>query len=288
LSAGYIGRFAPSPTGPLHFGSLVAATASYVDARAQNGRWLVRMEDLDTPRVEPGAADHILQTLDQFGFEWDGPVLFQSTRTNAYRTALDQLREEGFAYPCGCSRKDAGERYAGTCRSGLAPGKGPRAWRVRVPCEPVMFEDRVQGRQCQNVEEYCGDIVVLRADGLFAYQLAVVVDDRDQGITDVVRGADLLDSTARQIHLQRMLGARRPRYLHTPVVMNAQGQKLSKQTKAPAVDAAGAVASIFDALRFLRQDLPPASDFTSKADVWRWAIANWDPSKLRLEVEAQR
>jgi glutamyl-Q tRNA(Asp) synthetase len=237
------------------------------------------MEDVDTPRVQPGAADHILKTLEEFGFEWDGDVMYQSTRTDAYTEGLEDLRKRGLAYPCGCSRKDTGERYPGTCREGLGPGRTARAWRVRVNTDVIEFEDRAQGPQRQNVEEYCGDIVVLRADGLFAYQLAVVVDDRDQGITDIVRGADLLDSTARQIHLQRLLNAPTPRYLHTPIAVNAKGQKLSKQTRAPAIDPSQAVPLILESLRFLKQNPPP--DIGDKADAWRWAIENWQPSELR-------
>jgi glutamyl-Q tRNA(Asp) synthetase len=280
LPGGYIGRFAPSPTGPLHFGSLVAATASYLDARANQGQWLVRMEDVDTPRVRPGAADDILRTLDRFGFEWDGELMYQSTRTEAYRTALDDLRTAGHAYLCGCSRKDIGDRYPGTCRNGLKPGRTPRAWRVRVSSNPIEFVDRTQGPQRQNVEEYSGDIVVLRADGLFAYQLAVVVDDRDQGVTDIVRGADLLDSTARQIHLQRLLNAPTPRYLHTPIAVNAKGQKLSKQTRAPAIDPAQALPQTAGALRFLGQKPPSLSDIDTTTDLWRWAIENWRPEAI--------
>lgn len=286
MPGAYIGRFAPSPTGPLHFGSLVAAVASYVDARAHGGQWLVRIEDVDTPRVQPGAADHILRTLEQFGFAWDGEVLFQSTRTEAYRSALDQLERAGAAYPCTCSRKETGERYPGTCRNGLAPGRAPRAWRVRVHSDAIEFDDRRLGRQPQNVEEYCGDVIVLRADGLFSYQLAVVVDDRDQGVTDIVRGSDLLDSTARQIHLQRLLGAPVPRYLHTLVASNAEGQKLSKQTQAPAIDPRHPVPLLTQALQFLKQNPPP--DLGDTADVWRWALANWRPANLRSEVETQR
>jgi glutamyl-Q tRNA(Asp) synthetase len=258
----------------------VAATASFVDARAHGGQWLLRMEDVDLPRVQPGAADHILFTLEQFGFAWDGPVVFQSARTAAYQAALDALRSAGFAYPCGCSRKEAGERYPGTCREGLAPGRSARAWRIRVSGEPVCFEDRVQGAQCQNVDEYCGDVVGLRADGLFAYQLAVVVDDWEQGVTDVVRGADLLDSTARQIHLQRLLGAPTPAYLHTPVAVNADGQKLSKQTLAPAIQPSEAVPLITEALRFLGQQAPREIDTIT--DLWKWAIEHWRTDTIPL------
>jgi glutamyl-Q tRNA(Asp) synthetase len=219
-----IGRFAPSPTGPLHFGSLVAAVASYVDARSKGGKWLVRMEDIDTPRVVPGADADILRTLEGFGFDWDGPVLYQSARTGAYRAALDQLRRNGFVYPCSCSRTTTAPC---TCTSGSR-------WRVR-------FEG--------------DDFTVLRADGIFAYQLAVVVDDAYQSVTDVVRGADLLDSTPRQIHLQKLLGLPTPRYRHVPVVVNDKGEKLSKQTLAPPLDPSNPAAQLEAALRFL--ELPP-------------------------------
>ena len=217
-----IGRFAPTPSGPLHFGSLVAAVASYLDARAAGGRWLVRMEDIDTPRVVPGAADEILWTLERFGFEWDGPVLYQSTRIEAYREALEELKRGGFVYPCSCSRTTSARCV---CTS------GPR-WRVRFPGD---------------------DFTVLRADGIFAYQLAVVVDDAFQGVTDVVRGADLLDSTPRQMHLQKLLGLPTPRYVHVPLVTNEKGEKLSKQTLAPALDVEDAPAALVRALRFLGQ-----------------------------------
>jgi glutamyl-Q tRNA(Asp) synthetase len=257
----------------LHFGSLVAATASYLDARAHGGKWLVRMEDVDVPRVQPGAALHILQTLEKFGFEWDGEVVYQSARTAAYREVSAMLCAAGHVYPCGCNRKDTGERYRGTCRAGLS-GKSPRSWRVRTSHEPITFIDRMQGLQMQNVEDYCGDFVILRADGLFAYQLAVVVDDREQGVTDIVRGADLLDSTARQIHLQRLLGWPTPRYMHTPVALNAAGQKLSKQTRAPAVNPAQAEETLGKVLAFLGQEPTFGS---SLADIWRRAIENWRP-----------
>jgi len=201
----YVGRFAPSPTGPLHFGSLVAAVASYTEARERGGKWLVRMEDLDTPRCVPGADADILRTLEKFGFEWDGPVLYQSTRMEAYRAALEQLKRGGHVFPCSCTRSTEGPCQ---CIAG-------DRWRVRFPGD---------------------DFTVLRADGIFAYQLAVVVDDAFQGVTDVVRGADLEDSRPRQMHLQRLLGLPTPRYRHVPVVVNERGEKLSKQTLAPALD----------------------------------------------------
>lgn len=278
----YVGRFAPSPTGPLHFGSLVAALASWLDARAAGGRWILRMEDLDKPREQPGAADAILRQLEALGLSWDGPVLVQSRREARYREALDRLARSGLTYPCACSRReiadsalgiDGAHIYPGTCRTGLPPGRPARAMRLRTSGEPIRFVDRVQGECRQNVEHEVGDFVVMRADGLFAYQLAVVVDDADQGITDVVRGADLLDSTARQILLQRDLGYATPRYAHVPVAVNAAGEKLSKQTGAAAIDAAQGARALARALVFLGH--PPPIDLPSR-DLLSWARAHWD------------
>lgn len=241
----YVGRFAPSPTGPLHFGSLVAALASYVDAKANDGRWLVRMEDLDGPRCVPGADTDILRTLEAFGFEWDGPVLYQSTRTEAYRAEFERLRRDGFVYPCSCSRRETGGGdYPGTCRSGVRDPARPVAWRVRA-------------------EEH-GDFVVLRSDGFFAYQLAVVVDDAAQGVTHVVRGADLLDSTPRQNWLQDRLGYPVPHYRHVRVATNAAGEKLSKQTNAPAIQPEDAPRLLREAWEFL--GLPDAPGEISLGD----------------------
>jgi glutamyl-Q tRNA(Asp) synthetase len=269
-----IGRFAPSPTGPLHMGSLVAALASWLDARAAGGRWLLRMEDLDGARCEPGAAQSILRTLGRLGLTWDGDVAWQSERS--YEVALDKLKSH--AYWCGCSRReiadsslglatDGGQIYPGTCRAGLPPGKTRRALRVRADTDEVRFEDRVQGPQSQVLAREVGDFVVYRADGVVSYQLAVVVDDAEQGITDVVRGADLLDSTARQIHLQRLLGLPTPRYLHVPAVVNAAGEKLSKQTNAPPI--AGSPDELRAALAFLGQ---PASDLDEAVRAWNPAL----------------
>ena len=273
----YIGRFAPSPTGPLHFGSLVAAVASWLDARSQGGRWLLRIEDLDKPREQPGAADDILQTLERLGLCWDGAPVFQSRRGERYAAALARL--QAHCYPCACTRReiadsslglasDGAQIYPGTCRGGIPPGKTPRALRIRVPAVAIEFDDRVQGPQRQALEAEVGDFVLRRADGLVSYQLAVVVDDAEEGVTDVVRGADLLDSTARQIHLQRLLGCRTPRYLHVPVALNAAGEKLSKQTgAAPVADARRAIA---DALRFLGQ----------RSDTLKDATRDWNPAAI--------
>jgi glutamyl-Q tRNA(Asp) synthetase len=250
----YIGRFAPSPSGPLHAGSLVAALASYLDARAHAGAWLLRIEDVDAPRTVPGADRVIMRQLQALGLCWDGEVLWQSDRDAAYRAAFDQLSAQGLVYGCACTRREIidnhaalarphtalldGERpYAGTCRNGLPPGRQPRAWRVRVPPGEETFVDRWLGPQRQDVAHAVGDFVLRRADGMWAYQLAVVVDDAAQGVTDIVRGADLLSSTARQRVLARLLGLPSPRVMHVPLVLDpATGLKLSKQNHAPPLD----------------------------------------------------
>jgi glutamyl-Q tRNA(Asp) synthetase len=276
----YAGRFAPSPTGPLHFGSLVAALASWLDARAANGRWHVRIEDLDRLREQEGATQDILHTLERFGLYWDGPVIFQSRRAALYEEALQALRTQ--TYWCGCSRReiadsslgvaaDGAQIYPGTCRNGLNPGKTPRALRVKTGAEQIAFQDRVQGPQQQVLDVAVGDFVLYRADGQFAYQLAVVVDDAAQSITDIVRGADLLDSTARQLYLQRLLGYSQPRYMHVPVAVNAGGEKLSKQTGAQPIDASKKAAVLAEALRFLGQ--PGTGDLAQ-------AVRNWDPARI--------
>jgi len=281
-----VGRFAPSPSGPLHFGSLVAALGSCLDARATKGQWLLRIEDVDRPRCVPGAADAILQTLDALGFRWDGEPLWQSTRDERYRAMLDRLRRDGLAYPCACTRREVADSqagtaadgaavYPGTCRNGLPPGRPPRAWRVRVPGMPIAFVDRVQGEIVQRLSAEVGDFVLQRADGLFAYQLAVVVDDADAGVTDVVRGADLLASTPRQIWLQQCLGVPVPDYAHLPVATNAAGEKWSKQTQAPAVDATAGAAILVRAWRFLGQPAPADAERWPLAEFWPWAIAHW-------------
>ncbi|MBV9192437.1 MAG: tRNA glutamyl-Q(34) synthetase GluQRS [Betaproteobacteria bacterium] len=268
----YIGRFAPSPTGPLHFGSLVAAVASFLDARTAKGRWLVRIEDLDEPRCVPGAADDILRTLERLGLAWDGEVVYQSKRHSLYGDALRRL--QGRTYWCTCSRREVADSslglatdgahiYPGTCRgAGLQTG---RALRVRTAADEICFDDRVQGKRCQVLQHDVGDFVLHRADGMYTYQLAVVVDDAAQCITDVVRGADLLDSTPRQIHLQRSLGLPTPRYLHVPAAVNAKGEKLSKQTGAHAI--APTWATVRQALDFLGQ---PAADSLEEA------MRHWD------------
>ena len=279
-----IGRFAPSPTGALHFGSVVAAVGSYLSARSQGGQWHVRIEDVDTPRTVPGAADQILKTLENLGLMWDGSPVWQHQRLAHYRAALEQLRAQGLAYACACTRnhlaqaplaQDGARQYPGTCRSGLPDGVPPRAWRFRTNHEPCSFNDIVQGKRQTDLENEVGDFILYRADGLFAYQLAVVVDDADLGVTEVVRGADLLDSTGRQIALQRALGVATPRYAHLPVALNAQGQKLSKQTQAKAVDNLPARQTLFAALAFLGQIPPAELRGGPPAELLTWAQAHW-------------
>jgi glutamyl-Q tRNA(Asp) synthetase len=289
-AARYRGRFAPSPTGPLHFGSLVAALASYCDARSADGEWLLRIEDVDEPRSRPDAEGQILTALERYGFEWDGAIVRQSDRTSLYEDALARLRRAGLAYACACTRREletapigvAGERvYPGTCRRGPPPAHGGRrqhAWRVRVDDEVRVCNDRLQAAQRQELARDVGDFVVKRADGLFAYQLAVVVDDAAQGITDVVRGADLLSSTPRQILLQDLLGLTTPTYLHVPVAINAAGEKLSKQTRAaPLPDTPLPV--LLAAWRFLDQQPPPEPPATA-AEFWAWSRASWKVARL--------
>lgn len=250
MPEGYRGRFAPSPTGPLHFGSLVAAAGSWLDARRHGGKWLVRIEDIDEPRSVPGADTLILKTLESYDLEWDEEVVWQTQRHALYARAIESLGTK--CYPCACSRREAGDNYPGTCRNGIPPGRAARAIRLRVPDEPVHFHDRIFGDRAEQLH----DFVLRRADGLYAYQLAVVVDDADQRITDVVRGADLLDSTARQVYLQQQLGVPTPRYLHLPVAVNAAGEKLSKQTNAPAIPPGGDPQVLFQALQFLGETPP--------------------------------
>ncbi len=282
----YVGRFAPSPTGPLHFGSLVAAVASYLQARARNGRWLVRIEDIDPPREQPGATGQILAGLEAYGFEWDGPVIYQSRSRPEHDAALQALLERRLAYACGCSRKDLvdvprgalGTIYPGTCRAGCdAP---ETAIRLLTNDEPITFHDALQGRQNQRLESASGDFVIRRRDGLIAYQLAVVVDDALEGITEVVRGIDIMGSTARQIWLQRLLGYAEPDYMHFAVITHPDGDKLSKLTGAPGIPLDEPRPLLLAALSALQQDPPEALRAASRQEIWRWAIANWAPNSL--------
>jgi len=285
----YRGRFAPSPTGPLHFGSLVAAVGSFLEARTRGGEWLVRMEDLDPPRVAPGAAEDILHTLAGLGLQDDGQVAYQSARHDAYHCALHRLRKKRRVYPCACSRREIadsavagaeGPVYPGTCRSGVAAGKAARALRLDTRGAAVAFEDAIQGRIHCELEKETGDFVLYRADGTYAYQLAVAVDDAEQGITDVVRGADLLASTPRQIYIQRLLDLPRPRYVHLPVAVNAQGEKLSKQTRAMPVDRARPLPALVAALSFLGQQPPRTLALATVGEFWSWASKSWDLARV--------
>lgn len=277
----YIGRFAPSPTGPLHKGSLVAAVASYLDAKAHRGQWLVRIEDIDEARTVPGSAQSILQALLAFGMKWDGDVVWQSERKALYQAAFEKLGTH--AYACGCTRREIADSrigiasdgaavYPGTCRHGLAPGKVARAYRLQVPDIAISFDDRWVGWVTQHLAKEVGDFVLKRADGFWAYQLAVVVDDADQGVTHVVRGSDLLDSTPRQIYLQRLLGYPTPAYLHVPVMTNAIGEKLSKQTGAQALDLTQPLPELMAAAQFLGLQIGQAATID---DFWRQATAAW-------------
>lgn len=286
----YVGRFAPSPTGPLHFGSLVAAVASYCDARANGGQWLLRMEDLDKPREVQGAADGILRTLEAFGFVWDREVWYQSQRAEFYESALQTLKDKGLVYPCTCSRKEIadsaiasgieGAIYPKTCLNHAMKTNGHAAYRALTLDESIAFLDEIQGEIIQNLARDVGDFILKRADGLFAYQLAVVVDDAAQGVTHNVRGADLLDSTPRQIYLQRLMGYATPHYAHVPVASNAAGEKLSKQTFAKPIDMRSPGHALFDALSFLGQQ-PPAEIKSAKLDeIWPWAMMNWRISNI--------
>jgi glutamyl-Q tRNA(Asp) synthetase len=291
---GYVGRFAPSPTGPLHIGSLVAAVASYLQARQSGGEWLVRIEDLDPPREVAGAATAILRALERFGLFWDREVLYQSTRTSAYRSAIERLLHAGLAYRCSCTRSElrnlghgqsTPERYPGTCRNRQYHSR-ETAIRLRAPDEPVHFEDVLQGGQSYPIESTTGDYVIFRRDGLPSYHLAVVLDDAEQGVTQVIRGVDLLDVTALHIHLQRALALPTPGYGHVPVIVNAAGQKLSKQTGATAIELPRADAIAFALLPYLGLDPPVELRGASPSELWEWAIPRWKPQRLagRLQL----
>lgn len=287
----YIGRFAPSPTGPLHFGSLIAAVASYCDAKANRGKWLVRMEDLDKPREVTGAADTILQQLETFGFAWDEPIIYQSQCTERYEAALQSLKQNKLIYPCTCSRKEIADSathsgiegviYPKTCLAYPPKINKNAAYRVITTEKNLSFTDAIQGNITQNIAKDIGDFILKRADGLFAYQLAVVVDDAAQHITHVVRGADLLASTSRQIYLQQLLNLATLHYAHVPVAVNTTGEKLSKQTLAKPIDAQLAAPLLTDALKFLGQQPPDDLAKQALTNIWAWAIRNWQISKVR-------
>lgn len=282
-----IGRFAPSPTGPLHFGSLLAALASYLDIRAQGGRWLLRIEDLDPPREVPGASDSIIRTLEHFHLHWDGEIRFQSRCLALYQEALNRLLDQGLAYRCQCSRSQLRDRgalhsYDGWCASHPPPASARCAVRARYPGDALDFHDRIQGQRHYPPTPGRGDFVIFRRDGLFAYQLAVVVDDADQGVNQVLRGHDLIDETPRQQVLQRHLGLPTPEYAHIPVLTNAQGQKLSKQNLAPPLDPAPEkrVAQLHRALQLLGQQPPPELLEATPDELLAWGVAHWQLERI--------
>ncbi|MCB1777221.1 MAG: tRNA glutamyl-Q(34) synthetase GluQRS [Candidatus Competibacteraceae bacterium] len=287
------GRFAPSPTGPLHFGSLIAALGSFLEARAQHGQWRVRIEDVDVPRTAPGAADAILRTLESYGLLWDGDVWFQSQRTERYQAALEALSRAGRLYPCTCTRRelagcqrgaDGSPLYPGNCRAGPRQPGRPHAFRLQVGDACLTFQDAVQGERHQRLASAVGDFVLRRADGWFTYQLAVVVDDADQGVTEIIRGADLLDSTPRQLYLQRLLGLPTPRYGHLPIAVDARGDKLSKQTHAPPLDDQNPGPALWQALRFLGQCPPDDLLKAPPAEILDWALTHWRLNRVRAIV----
>ena len=279
--APYVGRFAPSPTGPLHFGSLVAAVASYLQAKAHDGRWLLRIEDIDPPREQAGASEIIIEALVRYGFRWHGDLSYQSSSLVVHEAALQELAERGLAYPCSCSRRDLEESprgplgtiYPGTCRNGCDASE--TAIRLRTNNEPVEFDDGLQGPQSQMLESESGDFIIRRRDGLIAYHLAVVVDDALQGITEVVRGIDLMDSTPRQIWLQKQLGYSTPNYIHIPVITHADGNKLSKLTGAAGIPLDNIENTLVAALDALAQAPPPDLAQSDLQEIWSWAIENW-------------
>ncbi len=289
--AAYVGRFAPSPTGPLHFGSLLAAVASYLEARVHDGHWLLRIEDIDPPRAQAGATAVILAALERYGFEWDGSVIYQSDSRDAHDAAVQVLLTQNHAYRCGCSRRDLasarqgplGTIYPGNCRDSCDSTEF--AIRVRTTDQSLAFEDRLQGPQSHRLESQSGDFIVLRRDNLIAYQLAVVIDDHLQGITEIVRGIDLMDSTPRQIWLQQLLGFSVPSYAHIPVAINRQDQKLSKSTGAGAISLDKASETLVAALDALRQRPPEQLRVASINDVWEWARANWSIDMLKGQTQ---
>ena len=283
----YVGRFAPSPTGPLHIGSLTTAVASFLHARRHSGEWLVRIEDLDPPREIPGAADAILRTLERFDLHWDGPVRYQGVRFAEYRATADALVRAGLAFACSCTRSDLrdendgrGPRYPGTCRTRIRHERAT-AIRARVGPGTETFTDELQGPQTLDLAVVMGDYVIVRRDGLPAYHLAVVLDDAGQGVTHIVRGSDLLEATFAHRHLQRALGLRAPAYCHVPVIVNTAGQKLSKQTKARPVDEWDLSSAARRVLEYLGAPAPPELAGAPPRELWSWAIERWTPAALR-------
>ena len=277
----YIGRFAPSPTGPLHFGSLYTALASFLQARSQQGLWLLRIDDLDTPRNIKGSADSILKTLDAFGLHWDDSVVYQSQYLDVYHEILDQLVKDKLIYPCTCSRKTLTAIYSGVCRDKQTLPNSPYSLRIKTDNRIISFKDELQGLISHNLAEQHGDFILKRKDQIIAYQFAVVIDDDRQHINHVVRGFDLLDSTPRQIYLQQILGLVTPDYMHVPVIIDEQGYKLSKQTRATAVDLKKPHAVIFELLTLLKQNPPSELQHAPSTELLSWAIEHWNPAMLK-------
>jgi glutamyl-Q tRNA(Asp) synthetase len=276
----YIGRFAPSPTGPLHFGSLYTALASFLQARSQQGLWLLRIDDLDTPRNIKGSADSILKTLDAFGLHWDDGVIYQSQYLDVYHEIFDKLAKDKLIYPCTCSRKTLTAIYSGVCRDKQTLPNSLYSHRIKTDNSIISFEDELQGLISQNLAEH-GDFILKRKDQIIAYQFAVVIDDDRQHINHVVRGYDLLDSTPRQIYLQQILGLVTPDYMHVPVIIDKQGYKLSKQTRATAVDFNKPVAVIYELLTLLKQNPPSELQHAPSTELLGWAIEHWNPALLK-------
>ena len=275
----YIGRFAPSPSGPLHFGSLIAALASYLQAKSNNGKWLLRIEDVDTPRTVPGADKVILKQLENLGLYWDGEIVYQSQNTERYQSVFNVLQNINMIFPCSCSRKELdNSTYPGTCRKGTNKKLTHYSQRLIVEDKEIGFHDLLQGYYSQSLKKDVGDFVLKRRDDIFTYHLAVVIDDADQNISEIVRGVDLLDSTPRHIYLQNLLQLNTPDYLHLPIAVNNQGNKLSKQTNAQSIDINSPLKTIYDALKFLGQS--PPNDLSDKESLLNWSIQNWQPEKL--------
>ena len=285
----YKGRFAPSPTGPVHFGTLIAAVGSYLQAKKNNGEWLIRMEDVDTTRTVKGSDTDILKTLEAFGFEWDGEIIYQSKQSEYYQHALAKLLSQSLIFPCTCSRKQlsttGSDIYPGTCRENQLPEKNEHALRLFSKNTTIEFTDAIMGKQTQNIQRQCGDFIIKRRDGLFAYQLAVVVDDALQNITEVVRGSDLLASTARQIYLQQRLDYATPAYCHLPIVVDANGNKISKSEGAARVDTRNREKLLFSVLIFLGQQPPADLSKSGINDIWMWAKNNWNINRLPTHTQ---
>ena len=276
----YIGRFAPSPTGPLHIGSLYTALASFLQARSKQGLWLLRIDDLDTPRNIKGSGDSILKALETFGLHWDGRVAYQSQTLDVYHEILDKLANDKLIYPCTCSRKTLTSVYSGICRNKQTLPDSPHSLRIKTDNRIIAFNDRLQGLISQNLADH-GDFILKRKDQIIAYQFAVVIDDDRQNINHVVRGYDLLDSTPRQIYLQQLLGLVTPDYMHVPVIIDEQGYKLSKQTRATAVDLKKPHAVIFELLNLLKQNPPGELQHAPLTELLSWSIENWNPNLLK-------